>query len=58
LDFFSPQLIPLIEIIISVKPVVILFLLSVPDITVPPVESQISVICGLLRAYVKPRAIY
>ena len=56
---FGPglQLHLLVEIVVSIQPVVILLLALIPDIVVPAMEAHVGMICSLLRAHMKPRAI-
>jgi hypothetical protein len=48
------QLFLFIEIVVPVKPVVVLFLSVVPDVIISAIKTQIGMIRSLLRAKVEP----
>lgn len=52
------QLLFLVEIIVSIEPVVCLFLAFVPYIAIVAMKTHIGMIGSLLCACIKPRAIY
>jgi len=47
----------LVEIVVSIMPVVVLFLALIPDIVVAAMEAHVGMVRSLLGAHIKPRAI-